>query len=876
MSTTLRPAAMHCSEARADPLDASMLKPWLCADEGDMAPQPAADWRIRRECELLAASGLFDASWYARQNPDVVRAGRESLDHFCRHGWRELRDPSPVFDVWWYWSTHLDPAHERINPLVHYALVGREAGLDTRPGPYQPSGPGAALPTDRPVHRACLFAAYDIDGIIDDCVLDYLRELARHADVWYFADAEMQPGQLEKLAGVTQGAWACRHGAYDFGSWSRLARDHVGWDTLERYDEVILANDSCYLLRDLDEVFARMDARRCDWWGMQATKGLHVTRRKPENQFAEPIAMETVRRQWLPRYEQEYPFDFLIGSYFLAFRQPVLRDAGFRRRLNAVVPQTRKLSTILKYEIGLERYLMAAGHPFDTFIERLYPFHPVYSAYAFDLIGEGFPFLKRYLLAQNHYHTPDLGNWKERIRAHMPDAPIDRIERHLRRTANYERLHRNLHITRGRAGHAVLPRILVGDSFRYADATSPTFDHWWAFPVCAFTHRFTGNERALFEAVKNDPSIKKIVLARGRHIDVDGENVVVVPLRSPEGQHYLMRSRQIFIKHTPTRNIRYPVSPETHNIINLWHGIPLKRIGYASLDMRERLEALAEEHRQCRAVISSSRVDALAMTAAFYPLNYEDVWITGLPRHDFIMRDVERLPAHLHAQAERLQALTQGRRLVLFAPTFRNEHGATYTFKPGELAWLRAWLARHNAVLGVREHMVDKAHAYTAALADIGALNLGSDRFADIEVLYRQADLLITDYSSSFIDFMLTGRPMVSFAHDYDHYVNQERGMFYALEQAFPGPVCRDFAQLREALDQAFEPLDARERAAYDWKRQMFFDYHDDANAWRVVQRVKALYRGMPIDRLATPAQPAPAMDEGAPRPASVTNYHSP
>jgi CDP-glycerol glycerophosphotransferase (TagB/SpsB family) len=322
-----------------------------------------------------------------------------------------------------------------------------------------------------------------------------------------------------------------------------------------------------------------------------------------------------------------------------------------------------------------------------------------------------------------------------------------------------------------------------------------------------------------------------------------------------------MRSRQIFIKHTPTRNIRYPVSPETHNIINLWHGIPLKRIGYASLDMRERLEALAEEHRQCRAVIRSSRVDALAMTAAFYPLNYEDVWITGLPRHDFILRDTERLPAPLREQAERLQSLTQDRHLVLFAPTFRNKRdgeAAGYTFSAAELAWLRDWLARYNAVLGVREHMADKAHPYTAALADVGALNLGSDRFADIEVLYRQADLLITDYSSSFIDFMLTGRPMVSFAHDYDHYINQERGLFYAMEQVFPGPVCRDFAALREALDQAFEPFDAQQRAAYDWKRQMFFDYHDDANAWRVVQRVKQLYRGMPIDRLATPAQPAP------------------
>ena len=33
----------------------------------------------------------------------------------------------------------------------------------------------------------------------------------------------------------------------------------------------MLANDSCFLLRPLDETFAEMDARACDWWGLQAT-----------------------------------------------------------------------------------------------------------------------------------------------------------------------------------------------------------------------------------------------------------------------------------------------------------------------------------------------------------------------------------------------------------------------------------------------------------------------------------------------------------------------------------------------------------------------------------------------------------------------------
>ena len=50
-----------------------------------------------------------------------------------------------------------------------------------------------------------------------------------------------------------------------------LARDLVGWDVIEGYDELLLVNDSCYLVQPFDRVFARMDARAADWWGLQAT-----------------------------------------------------------------------------------------------------------------------------------------------------------------------------------------------------------------------------------------------------------------------------------------------------------------------------------------------------------------------------------------------------------------------------------------------------------------------------------------------------------------------------------------------------------------------------------------------------------------------------
>jgi CDP-glycerol glycerophosphotransferase (TagB/SpsB family) len=790
-------------------------------------------------------NAFFHTRHYLKKNPDVAATRVNPLVHFAQSGWKELRNPHPDFDVWWYWSMYLDPSKEDINPLAHYLAIGHAQQLDRRPPRRvsQAVGSGFRFPAGAVVRRICLFAGYDPHGMVDDYVVEYLRELSRYADIHYLADCDMQPGELDKLAGIVKSATSERHGEYDFGSYSRLVRQ-VGWDVIESYDELILANDSCYLLRELQHVFAKMDGKPCDWWGMQATKGMAATRRNPRNRFLQPIPMTAVRGSMLGGFEQDYRYEFHIGTYFVAYRQPVIRDLQFRKLLDSVVGQNSKANVVAKYEIGLTRSLIARGFAFETFVDYLYPFHPIYTNWYFRLLEEGFPFLKRYLLAENHYRISGLGAWMDRILRKLPGANLDAIRNNLQRVVEPEKLHANLYL----GGDPVVdlgsePEVLLGkQDFMAADRAAPKFGHWWAFPVCAFTGVFAGNERAVFEEVKDDPSIKKIILTRSEQATPAGTNVEVVPLQSPRGQYLLMRSGNIFIKHSPTRNLIYPVAPDLHNIINLWHGIPFKRIGYASLDMQHMRQAIAHEHHKCRATICSSQVDRLAMTAAFYPLSYGEVWPTGLPRNDFILRDFERLPEDLREQADRLRDEVAGRKLVLFMPTFRNaQEEAYYAFSPDEVEWLGEWLTRNNAVLGLREHMADSARTYTNLLGSLNPLDLGDSRYPNVEILYRGSDALITDYSSSFIDYMLTGKPAISFAYDYESYALVERGAFYDLEFVFPGPVCRDFSQLCAALDRVFEPRSDVDEAARDWKRKLFFDHIDDRNSARLVALVSQL-----------------------------------
>ena len=109
-----------------------------------------------------------------------------------------------------------------------------------------------------------------------------------------------------------------------------LAAELVGWDVVGTYDELLLVNDSCYLLRPLDEVFAQMDATPCDWWGLQATKGLAKTRDVAVERVhgAGPVA--SLHAGPLDEFEQDAIYDFHVGSYFVAYRRRVLDDPRFR------------------------------------------------------------------------------------------------------------------------------------------------------------------------------------------------------------------------------------------------------------------------------------------------------------------------------------------------------------------------------------------------------------------------------------------------------------------------------------------------------------------------------------------------------------------
>jgi GT2 family glycosyltransferase len=77
--------------------------------------------------EAVLWSGVFDAGFYLKTNPDVASAGVNPLTHYLAYGRFEKRKASATFDPDAYLEANPEVAASGIEPFLHYVLIGRAA-----------------------------------------------------------------------------------------------------------------------------------------------------------------------------------------------------------------------------------------------------------------------------------------------------------------------------------------------------------------------------------------------------------------------------------------------------------------------------------------------------------------------------------------------------------------------------------------------------------------------------------------------------------------------------------------------------------------------------------------------------------------------------
>jgi CDP-glycerol glycerophosphotransferase len=265
--------------------------------------------------------------------------------------------------------------------------------------------------------------------------------------------------------------------------------------------------------------------------------------------------------------------------------------------------------------------------------------------------------------------------------------------------------------------------------------------------------------------------------------------------------------------------------------LQTWHGTPLKRIHHDVLwAPAGRLEYLSEDVARWDHLLSPNRASTERLRRGFaFP---GEVHETGYPRNDVLSApDRGRTRAAVRAAL----GISHGVTAVLYTPTWRDD----LVFGAGgpdfalhlDLADFAARLGEDHVLLLRLHRMVsDRLHLVPGRpVQDVTA-------YPDVRDLYLAADLMVTDYSSTMFDFAVTGKPMLFFTYDLDHFRGELRGFYFDLAAHAPGPLLGTSADVVEAV-QDVRAVTAAHAGRYARFREVFCHLDDGHATDRVLDR---------------------------------------
>lgn len=347
---------------------------------------------------------------------------------------------------------------------------------------------------------------------------------------------------------------------------------------------------------------------------------------------------------------------------------------------------------------------------------------------------------------------------------------------------------------------------------------------------------FRDNVRALYEQmIANEDHLRyKIVVSLNDYESFQKKCPKQVRCVSNKvGLFYYLKAGTIFYSFG-----KYPILPaKNQQIINLWHGMPLKRIG----NMEESLKGIKYDYFS--KVLATSPFFAKIMGQVF-SCEEDRVLICGQPRTDALFRSFsEKQKKELwYAKKETPQEDFETAKKIVWLPTYRQDDDKELfpTLTLEQMPLLDDYLCKMGAVLWIKLHPLqkyDESYLNSLSFKRICVYAQKDVPNTDLYDVLSYADGLITDYSSIYFDYLMLDRPIGFMVGDLSQYKEDRGFVFDDFEAFMPGEKIVDFASLKHFIKDLCE-----QRDTYQAERQsvssLTHQYLDGQNANRLLGMV--------------------------------------
>ena len=277
-------------------------------------------------------------------------------------------------------------------------------------------------------------------------------------------------------------------------------------------------------------------------------------------------------------------------------------------------------------------------------------------------------------------------------------------------------------------------------------------------------------------------------------------------------KHKLISSSQLII----TTHASYKPSKK-HLHLQLWHGALIKKNGIMLDGENHNMLTAKNSWRKSDYIMSYSDTYTTFLNACMVT-NSSKYIVTGAPRNDFLYSaDGQSNLSKIYGEK------IIEHKIIYFLPTFRDNTtknnntkkvGNFFGFDQFSLQNFDKFLFENNCQLVYKPHP-EKEEIALNYISDYSLKNiviLKSDDLIenslDLYELLSSCDILLTDYSSVFYDYLLLDRPIIFSPVDIEKYKNMRGFLLESFDDWTPGPKVYSQEALQKEISQCLEDND--------------------------------------------------------------------
>lgn len=311
--------------------------------------------------------------------------------------------------------------------------------------------------------------------------------------------------------------------------------------------------------------------------------------------------------------------------------------------------------------------------------------------------------------------------------------------------------------------------------------------------------KYSDNSRYFYEyLIKNNlnKNFKVVWITNNKEI-INNSNVETVYLaNSFRGIWYKLRAGVVFYTNGMYDFGRIDLSKGAYKVA-LWHGMPLKRIYFASnkyikyskwQKILRKIKNALYSNIDRDLTISTSKEMSKNLKECFR-IEDNEIIITGQPRNDLLVCK-EKIKIEEILSNVKFKYKKKFEKIITYMPTYRENPILSNGLKENIISLvknnrLKEELKNKNVLLIIKLH-----YLMELKISDKNE-NIIFLRDKDIECtqkLLKITDILITDYSSVFMDFILQkNKNLIFYGFDSEKYFENDTGLFYKYENIFDG-----------------------------------------------------------------------------------------